>query len=436
MSIKDVDVAGKRCLVRVDFNVPMKNGVITDENRISGALPTIKYLMDKGAKVILCSHLGKPHNIFTPGFKLNKKEKKALEQLPAEEQAAAKQQMIDKALKEDRVKFSLKPVADRLNQLLDGKVEFASDIVGPDACAKVAALKEGHCVLLENTRFDAGEEGRDEEFCKKLASFADIYVNDAFGTAHRSHASTAAIVEYGFVKTAVCGFLIEKELSVMANALEHPVHPFVAILGGAKVADKLNVITNLLEKCDTLIIGGGMAYTFLKAQGYEIGKSLLDEEKIDYCKQMMAKAKAEGKQLLLPVDCVIIKDFPNPIDAPVETKVVDIDSIPADYEGADIGPKTSKLFGDVIKKAKTVIWNGPMGVFENPILAKGTNDVAKAMAEAKDCTTIIGGGDSAAAVTQLGYADKMTHVSTGGGASLELFEGKTLPGIACLNDKK
>lgn len=436
MSIKDVDVAGKRCLVRVDFNVPMKNGVITDENRINGALPTIKYLMDKGAKVILCSHLGKPHNIFTPGFKLNKKEKKALEQLPAEEQAAAKQQMIDKALKEDRVKFSLKPVADRLNQLLDGKVEFASDIVGPDACAKVAALKEGHCVLLENTRFDAGEEGRDEEFCKKLASFADIYVNDAFGTAHRSHASTAAIVEYGFVKTAVCGFLIEKELSVMANALEHPVHPFVAILGGAKVADKLNVITNLLEKCDTLIIGGGMAYTFLKAQGYEIGKSLLDEEKIDYCKQMMAKAKAEDKQLLLPVDCVIIKDFPNPIDAPVETKVVDIDSIPADYEGADIGPKTSKLFGDVIKKAKTVIWNGPMGVFENPILAKGTNDVAKAMAEAKDCTTIIGGGDSAAAVTQLGYADKMTHVSTGGGASLELFEGKTLPGIACLNDKK
>lgn len=436
MSIKDVDVAGKRCLVRVDFNVPMKNGVITDENRINGALPTIKYLMDKGAKVILCSHLGKPHNIFTPGFKLNKKEKKALEQLPAEEQAAAKQQMIDKALKEDRVKFSLKPVADRLNQLLDGKVEFAFDIVGPDACAKVAALKEGHCVLLENTRFDAGEEGRDEEFCKKLASFADIYVNDAFGTAHRSHASTAAIVEYGFVKTAVCGFLIEKELSVMANALEHPVHPFVAILGGAKVADKLNVITNLLEKCDTLIIGGGMAYTFLKAQGYEIGKSLLDEEKIDYCKQMMAKAKAEGKQLLLPVDCVIIKDFPNPIDAPVETKVVDIDSIPADYEGADIGPKTSKLFGDVIKKAKTVIWNGPMGVFENPILAKGTNDVAKAMAEAKDCTTIIGGGDSAAAVTQLGYADKMTHVSTGGGASLELFEGKTLPGIACLNDKK
>lgn len=436
MSIKDVDVAGKRCLVRVDFNVPMKNGVITDENRINGALPTIKYLMDKGAKVILCSHLGKPHNIFTPGFKLNKKEKKALEQLPAEEQAAAKQQMIDKALKEDRVKFSLKPVADRLNQLLDGKVEFASDIVGPDACAKVAALKEGHCVLLENTRFDAGEEGRDEEFCKKLASFADIYVNDAFGTAHRSHASTAAIVEYGFVKTAVCGFLIEKELSVMANALEHPVHPFVAILGGAKVADKLNVITNLLEECDTLIIGGGMAYTFLKAQGYEIGKSLLDEEKIDYCKQMMEKAKAEGKQLLLPVDCVIIKDFPNPIDAPVETKVVDIDSIPADYEGADIGPKTSKLFGDVIKKAKTVIWNGPMGVFENPILAKGTNDVAKAMAEAKDCTTIIGGGDSAAAVTQLGYADKMTHVSTGGGASLELFEGKTLPGIACLNDKK
>ena len=436
MSIKDVDVKGKKCLVRVDFNVPMKNGVITDENRIMGALPTIKYLMEHGAKVILCSHLGKPHNIFSENFKLNKKEKKALEQLPAEEQATAKKQMIEKALKEDAVKFSLRPVAERLNQLLDGKVEFATDIVGEDACAKVAALKEGHCVLLENTRFDAGEEGRDEEFCRKLANFADIYVNDAFGTAHRSHASTAAIVEYGFVKTAVCGFLIEKELSVMANALEHPVHPFVAILGGAKVADKLNVINNLLEKCDTLIIGGGMAYTFLKAQGYEIGKALLDEEKLDYCRQMMAKAKEEGKQLLLPVDCVIIKDFPNPIDAPIETKVVDIDSIPADCEAADIGPKTAKLYADVIKTAKTVIWNGPMGIFENPILAKGTNDIANAMAQATDCTTIIGGGDSAAAVAQLGYADKMSHVSTGGGASLELFEGKVLPGIACLNDKQ
>ena len=433
-SIKDVNVQGKRCLVRVDFNVPMKDGVITDENRINGALPTIKYLMEHGAKVILCSHLGKPHNIFSPNFKLNKKEKKALEALPEAERESAKAEMIAKALKGDSKKFSLRPVAERLNQLLDGKVTFATDIVGEDAQAKVAALKEGEVVLLENTRFDAGEEGRDEEFCKKLAAYADIYVNDAFGTAHRSHASTAAIVEYGFVKEAVCGFLIEKELSVMADALEHPVHPFVAILGGAKVADKLNVINNLLEKCDTLIIGGGMAYTFLKAKGYEVGKSLLDETKIDYCREMMAKAQEQGKQLLLPVDCVTIADFPSPIDAPVETTVVDADSIPADREGADIGPKTCQIYADAIKSAKTVIWNGPMGIFENPILATGTNAVAKAMAESS-ATTIIGGGDSAAAVAQLGYADKMSHVSTGGGASLELFEGKVLPGIDCLNNK-
>lgn len=434
MTIRDVDVKGKKCLVRVDFNVPMKDGVITDENRINGALPTIKYLMDHGAKVILCSHLGKPHNIYTPNFKLNKKEKAALEALPETERAAAEAEMRAKALKGDAKKFSLKPVADRLNQLLDGKVTFATDIVGEDACAKVAAMKDGDVVLLENTRFDAGEEGRDLEFCKKLAAFADIYVNDAFGTAHRSHASTAAIVEYGLVKTAVCGFLIEKELSVMADALEHPVHPFVAILGGAKVADKLNVINNLLEKCDTLIIGGGMAYTFLKAKGYEVGKSLLDEEKIDYCNQMMAKAKAEGKKLLLPIDCVTIAEFPNPIDAPIETVVVDADKIPADRESADIGPKTRELYAEAIKSAKTVIWNGPMGIFENPTLAQGTFAVAKAMAES-DATTIIGGGDSAAAVAQLGFADKMSHVSTGGGASLELFEGKVLPGIACLNDK-
>ena len=433
-SIKDVNVKGKRCLVRVDFNVPMKDGVITDENRINGALPTIKYLMEQGAKVILCSHLGKPHNIFTPNFKLNKKEKKALEALPECERDAAKAEFIAKALKGDAKKFSLRPVADRLNQLLDGKVTFATDIVGEDAQAKVAALQEGEVVLLENTRFDAGEEGRDEEFCRKLASYADIYVNDAFGTAHRSHASTAAIVEYGFVKTAVCGFLIEKELSVMADALENPVRPFVAILGGAKVADKLNVINNLLEKCDTLLIGGGMAYTFLKAQGYEVGKSLLDEEKIEYCRDMMAKAKAAGKQLLLPVDCVTIADFPSPIDAPIETIVVDADKIPADREGADIGPKTCALYAEAIKSAKTVIWNGPMGIFENPILAAGTNAVAQAMADS-DATTIIGGGDSAAAVAQLGYADKMSHVSTGGGASLELFEGKVLPGIDCLNNK-
>lgn len=435
MTIRDVDVKGKKCLVRVDFNVPMKDGVITDENRINGALPTIKYLMEHGAKVILCSHLGKPHNIYTPNFKLNKKEKAALEALPETERAAAEAEMRAKALKGDAKKFSLKPVADRLNQLLDSKVTFATDIVGEDACAKVAAMKDGDVVLLENTRFDAGEEGRDFEFCKKLAAFADIYVNDAFGTAHRSHASTAAIVEYGLVKTAVCGFLIEKELSVMADALEHPVHPFVAILGGAKVADKLNVINNLLEKCDTLIIGGGMAYTFLKAKGYEVGKSLLDEEKIDYCNQMMAKAKAEGKKLLLPIDCVTIAEFPNPIDAPIETVVVDADKIPADRESADIGPKTRELYAEEIKSAKTVIWNGPMGIFENPTLAQGTFAVAKAMAES-DATTIIGGGDSAAAVAQLGFADKMSHVSTGGGASLELFEGKVLPGIACLNDKQ
>lgn len=433
-TIRDVDVKGKKCLVRVDFNVPMKDGVITDENRINGALPTIKYLMEHGAKVILCSHLGKPHNIFTPNFKLNKKEKAALEALPESERDAAKAEMVAKALKGDAKKFSLEPVAKRLNELLDGKVTFAHDIVGEDAQAKVAAMKDGEVVLLENTRFDAGEEGRDLEFCKKLAAFADIYVNDAFGTAHRSHASTAAIVEYSLVKTAVCGFLIEKELSVMADALEHPVHPFVAILGGAKVADKLNVINNLLDKCDTLIIGGGMAYTFLKAKGYEVGKSLLDEEKIGYCAEMMEKAKAEGKTLLLPVDCVTIAEFPNPIDAPVETVVVDADKIPADRESADIGPKTRELYAAAIKTAKTVIWNGPMGIFENPTLAQGTFAVAKAMAEST-ATTIIGGGDSAAAVAQLGFADKMSHVSTGGGASLELFEGKVLPGIACLNDK-
>ncbi len=434
-SVTDVDVKGKRVLVRCDFNVPMKDGKITDENRIMGALPTIKYLMGQGAKVVLCSHMGKPHNIFDEKVKLNKKEKKAVEALPEAERAAATEEYIAKAKKSDPVKLTLKPVADRLNELLDNKVTFAADVIGPDAEKKVAALKEGECVLLENLRFYAGEEGKDIEFCKKLASYCDVYVNDAFGTAHRSHASTAAIVEYGLVKTAVCGFLIQKELEVMADSLDHPVHPFVAVLGGAKVADKLNVIANLLNKCDTLIIGGGMAYTFIKAQGYEIGKSLVDDEKIGYCKEMMEKAKATGKKLLLPVDAVIASDFPNPIDAPIEVKTVDIDKIPADMEALDIGEATQKLFADAIKGAKTVVWNGPMGVFENPILAKGTIAVAKAMADAKDATTIIGGGDSAAAVQQLGFADKMTHISTGGGASLELMEGKVLPGIACLNDK-
>ncbi len=434
-SVTDVDVKGKRVLVRCDFNVPMKDGKITDENRIMGALPTIKYLMEQGAKVVLCSHMGKPHNVFDEKIKLNKKEKKAVEALPEAERAAATEEYIAKARKNDPVKFTLKPVADRLNQLLDNKVAFAADTVGPDAQAKVAALKEGECVLLENTRFTAGEEGRDLEFCKKLASFCDIYVNDAFGTAHRSHASTAAIVEYGLVKTAVCGFLIQKELEVMGDSLDHPVHPFVAVLGGAKVADKLNVISNLLTKCDTLIIGGGMAYTFLKAEGYEVGKSLVDDEKIGYCKDMIQKAKDTGKQLLLPVDTVITAQFPDPIDAPIEVKTVKVSEIPADMEGLDIGEETRKLFADAIKGAKTVVWNGPMGVFENPILAKGTIAIAQAMADAKDATTIIGGGDSAAAVQQLGFADKMTHISTGGGASLELMEGKVLPGIACLNDK-
>ncbi len=432
-TIKDVDVKGKRCLVRVDFNVPMKDGKITDETRIDGAIPTIKYLVEHGAKVILCSHLGKPHNVLTPGFGLNKKEKKAVEALPENERAAATAEYLKKALK-DKEKLSLRPVAERLSEKLGQKVTFATDVVGESADAAVANVKDGEIVLLENTRFEAGEEKRDEVLCKKLASYCDIYVNDAFGTAHRSHASTAAIVEYGFVKTAVCGFLIEKELSVMADALDHPVRPFVAILGGAKVADKLNVISNLLEKCDTLIIGGGMAYTFLKAKGYEVGKSLVDTEKLEYCADMMKKADTLGKKLLLPLDVVSTKNFPDPIDATVDTFVHDIDSIPCDEDALDIGPKSCKLFADAVKNAKTVIWNGPMGVSENPCFAAGTIAVAQALANT-DATTIIGGGDSAAAVTKLGFADKMTHISTGGGASLELFEGKKLPGIECLNEK-
>ena len=435
-TITDIDVKGKKCLVRVDFNVPMKDGVITDENRIIGALPTIKYLMEHGAKVVLCSHMGKPHNVFDDKIKLNKKEKAKIEVLPEEERAAATAEAIEKA-KKDVKKFSLAPVAARLNELLDNKVTFATDVIGPDAKEKVAALKDGECVLLENLRFHAGEEGRDENFCKALAEYADVYVNDAFGTAHRSHASTAAIVEYGFVKTAVCGFLIEKELSVMADSLEHPVHPFIAILGGAKIADKLNVINNLLDKCDALIIGGGMAYTFLKAQGGKEGLSLVDDEKLEYCENMLDKAEILGKEIYLPVDSAIVSAFPDPIDAPVTVEYVDSKSIPDDKMGLDIGVKTQELFANVIKGAKTVIWNGPMGVFENPTLAKGTYAVAEALASlhGTGATTIIGGGDSAAAVQQLGFADKMTHISTGGGASLELFEGKVLPGIACLNDK-
>ena len=433
LTIRDVDVKGKKCLCRCDFNVPMVDGVITDENRINGALPTIKYLVDNGAKVILCSHMGKPHNIFTEGFGLTKKEKKAVEALPAEEQAAAKQAYIEKALKNDQKKFTLKPVADRLADHFPGKVTFASDLVGEDAHAKVAAMKDGDIVLLENTRFYAGEEKNSEELCRQLADFCDVYVNDAFGTAHRAHATTAGIVQYGFAKVAVSGFLIEKELKFLGNAVENPVRPFVAILGGAKVADKLNVIDNLLNKCDTLIIGGGMAYTFIKAQGGSIGTSLVDDEKIDYCKSMLEKAEKLGKKIYLPVDTAVAASFPDPIDKPIDIEYVDSFAIPADKMGLDIGVKTQALFAEAVKSAKTVVWNGPMGVFENPTLAAGTIAVAKAMAET-DATTIIGGGDSAAAVAQLGYADKMSHISTGGGASLEFLEGKVLPGIACLNE--
>ena len=433
LSVKDLkDLKGKKVLVRCDFNVPMKDGVITDENRIIGALPTIKYLLENGAKVTLCSHMGKPHSIFSDEVKLNKKDKKKVEAGETTEEA-----IIEKAKKDEPKKLTLAPVAKRLNELLDGKVTFATDVIGADANAKRSALKNGEAVLLENLRFHWEEEKKDEGFCKALAYDAEIYVNDAFGTAHRSHASTAAIVEYGIIKTAVCGFLIEKELSVMADTLDNPKRPFVAILGGAKVADKLNVISNLLEKCDTLIIGGGMAYTFLKAKGYEVGTSLLEEDKVDYCKDMMEKAAKAGKELLLPIDTVIADHFPDPIDEDIKVTTVPSNQIPADKMGMDIGEKTRKLYADKVATAKSVIWNGPMGVFENPTLAKGTIAVAQALADVYGkCTTIIGGGDSAAAIQQLGFADKVTHISTGGGASLELFEGKILPGIACLNEKK
>ncbi|MBQ2378240.1 MAG: phosphoglycerate kinase [Clostridia bacterium] len=429
-TIEDIDVAGKTCLVRCDFNVPMKDGKITSDKRIVGAMPTIKYLLDRGAKVILCSHMGKPHSIFTEGFGLTKKEKKAVEALPEAEQAAAKAAYLEKALG-DKKKFTLKPVADRLNEDLAGKVTFAEDIIGADAKAKVAALKAGEAVLLENVRFDARETKNDPEFAKELASMADIFVNDAFGTAHRAHATTAGVADY---LPAVCGYLIQKEIGVMGKALEAPERPFVAILGGAKVSDKLNVINNLLTKVDTLIIGGGMAYTFLAAKGYGVGNSLLDSEKIDYCKDMMKLAEEKGVKLLLPVDTTVAASFPNPIDAPVDVKVVSSNEIPADMEGLDIGDKTIEIFADAVKNAKTVVWNGPMGVFENPTLAKGTMAVAKALAES-DAISIVGGGDSAAACEQLGFADRITHISTGGGASLEFLEGRDLPGISCLESK-
>ncbi len=431
-TIEDVEVAGKTVLVRCDFNVPMKDGVITSDKRIVGALPTIKYLLDGGAKVILCSHMGKPHAIFTEGFGLDKKEKKAVEALPECERAAATAAYLEKALKNDKKKFTLKPVADRLNELLGGEVvTFAEDLVGEDAKAKIAALKAGEAVLLENTRFDARETKNNPELAKALTEGVDLFVNDAFGSAHRAHASTAGAADY---VPAVCGYLIQKELSVMGKALADPERPFVAILGGAKVADKLNVIDNLLTKVDTLIIGGGMAFTFLAAKGYGVGNSLLDETKLDYCRDMMKKAEECGVKLLLPIDNATAAAFPNPIDAPIDVEYVDSTAIPADKEGLDIGPKTAKLFADAVLAAKTVVWNGPMGVFENPTLAKGTIAVAEALAESS-AITIVGGGDSAAACEQLGYASKITHISTGGGASLEFLEGKDLPGVSCLQDK-
>ncbi len=431
-TIEDIEcLAGKRVLVRCDFNVPLKDGVITSEKRIVEALPTIRFLMDKGARVILCSHMGKPHNILTPGFGLTKKEKKAIEKLPEGEQAAAKAEALEKA-KGDVKKFTLQPVADKLNELLgEGKVTFATDITGEDAKAKIAAMKDGEAVLLQNVRFDAREEKNDPTFAKELADLAEIYVNDAFGTAHRAHATTAGVADY---LPAYCGYLIKKEISVMGKALENPNRPFVAILGGAKVSDKLNVINNLLTKVDTLIIGGGMAYTFLAAKGYSIGTSLFDSEKVDYCRDMMEKAEEKGVRLLLPIDTVIAADFPNPIDAPIEVVTVPSNEIPADKMGLDIGEKTRELFADAVKNAQTVVWNGPMGVFENPTLAAGTIAVAKALAESA-ATTIVGGGDSAAACEQLGFADRITHISTGGGASLEFLEGLELPGIACLQNK-
>ena len=396
-TVEDLQVKGKRVLVRCDFNVPLKNGVITDENRIVAALPTIKYLMDQGAKVILCSHLGKPKG-------------------------------------EPKPEYSLAPVAVRLSEKLSCKVVFAADdeVVGENARKAVDAMKDGEIVLLQNTRYRAEETKNGEAFSKDLASLCDLFVNDAFGAAHRAHCSTVGVAS--FVEESANGYLMAKEIQFLGNAVENPVRPFVTILGGAKVADKLNVIENLLNKADTLIIGGGMAYTFLAAKGYSVGTSLLDNEKIDYCREMLARAEEKGVKILLPVDCKIVKDFPDPIDAPIEVEIMAADAIPADKMSLDIGPKTAEMYANEVKSAKTVVWNGPMGVFENPVLAQGTIAVAKALAET-DATTIIGGGDSAAAVNTLGFGDKMSHISTGGGASLEFLEGKELPGIVAMSDK-
>ncbi len=426
-SVEDIEIAaGTRVLVRCDFNVPLKDGVITSDKRIVEALPTIKYLLSKGAKVVLCSHMGKPHSIFTEGFGLTKKEKQKVEALPAEEQAAAKAELLKKALG-DKDKLTLKPVADRLNEYLDGKVTFATDIIGEDAKAKVAALKDGEAVLIENVRFDARETKNGADFAKELASFADIFVNDAFGSAHRAHASTAGVADY---LPAVCGYLIQKEIGVMGKALADPARPFVAILGGAKVSDKIGVINNLLDKVDTLIIGGGMAYTFFKAAGHSVGTSLCEEDKVDLANEMVAKAKAKGVNFMIPVDNIVATEY----DENAEHKLVNSDEIPDGWMGLDIGPKTRELFANAIKGAGTVVWNGPMGVSEWKNFAAGTEAVAAAVAES-GAISIIGGGDSAAAVEKLGFADKMTHISTGGGASLEFLEGKDLPGISCLLNK-
>ena len=425
-TIEDIAVSGKKVIARCDFNVPMKDGVITDDKRIVGALPTIKYLLSEGAAVILCSHFGRPHNVFNDKLKLDKKEKKKVEALPEEEQAAATAKFLE-AAKNDNVKFSLAPVAARLSELLGFEVQMAKDVIGPDAKAKAAALQPGQVLLLENVRFHQEETKNDPDFARELASMAEIYVNDAFGTAHRAHATTAGLADY---LPAVCGYLIQKEISVMGGALADPKRPFVAILGGAKVSDKIGVINNLIDKVDTLIIGGGMAYTFFKAQGYEIGTSICEYDKLDLARELMEKAAARGVNFMLPVDNVIGEAY----DENTTPREVDSDAIPEGWMGLDIGKKSQELFADTLVNAGTVIWNGPMGVSEWKNFAAGTENVAKAVAES-GAISIIGGGDSAAAVEKLGYADKMTHVSTGGGASLEFLEGKTLPGIACLLDK-